>query len=90
VKKLISVYPYIFVNGTKVSGVSKIDFRAKTVTCFDPQAYDPLTKTFGNMDISGEISFFIEDIERSSDRYHSFDGTNIINETKGNQVYNSH
>lgn len=88
-KRLIHVYPYVFVDGTKVGGVSKIDYETKTVTCFDPEAYNSETKTFGKREVSGEISFFIEDAEKPSERYHFFDGTKIVVPTDSTRVEES-
>lgn len=79
-KKLIHIYPYVFVNGTKVGGISKIDYETKTVTCFDPASYNWETKCFNKREVHGEISFFVEDIIAETDQRYLFDGTNIISE----------
>jgi hypothetical protein len=60
-EKLIHICPYVFVNGTKIGGVSKIDYETKTVTCFDPDSYNLETKCFNKREVKGDISFFIKE-----------------------------
>lgn len=77
---MVHIYPQTFVDGTKVGGVSKIDFDTKTVTCFDPEGYDSTTKTFGKREVRGHIAFCI-DADMTSwpeHRYFYIDGTNVI------------
>jgi len=75
-KNLIPVHSLVFVDGTKVGGISKIDYETNTVTCFDPKSYNQETRCFEKREVSGDISFFIE--EPLSERRVPFDGTNIV------------
>jgi hypothetical protein len=84
-EKLICVYPYVFVNGIKVGGVSKIDYETKTVTCFDPDSYNSETKCYNKREVQGDITFFIKE-NISAARSCLFDGKSIISEPESCQV----
>ena len=74
-EKLIYVHPYLSVDGTRVYGVSKIDFENNIVTCFDPN----MTDTFSKREINGLICFFIPDDSTYPDHHYCFsDDTNIF------------